>query len=116
MTPAFSQSKRTLLATLGFAGATLFPTLVEAQLSAHVTGNLVVASGYLDRGVILTNQPVLQPDLSIALPAGGGSATIGGGDVSEGEGEVTAEKGEKSPFSVLYLFALPISRSPVGAA
>jgi hypothetical protein len=71
------QSKRTLLATLILVAATLVPAALRAQISAHVTGELVVASSYLDRGVILTNQPVLQPSLSIALPAGGGSATIG---------------------------------------
>ncbi len=70
-------SNRMLTAALALAGVILHPVAARAQLSAHVTGEMVVASGYLDRGVILTNQPVLQPSLSIALPAGGGSATIG---------------------------------------
>ena len=43
----------------------------------HVSGKVNVASEYLDRGVILTNQPMIEPGLTIALPLGGGTATIG---------------------------------------
>lgn len=53
------------------------PTPAAAQLSLHVSGGVAVASAYLDRGVILTNQPVLEPTLAITLPAGGGSVAIG---------------------------------------
>jgi hypothetical protein len=56
-----------LLPALALAVALVHPTAAGAQLSARVTGKLDVASEYLDRGVILTNQPVLQPSLSIGV-------------------------------------------------
>jgi hypothetical protein len=55
----------------------LAPVAAHAQLSLGVGASLGFASAYLDRGVIRTNQPVLQPSLGVTLPAGGGSATIG---------------------------------------
>jgi hypothetical protein len=67
-----------LLPALVLAVALVHPTAAGAPLSERVTGQLDVASEYLDRGVILTNQPVLQPSLTIGLPVGGGSVTIGG--------------------------------------
>lgn len=50
---------------------------LHAQLSLTVGADLGFASAYVDRGVIRTNQPVLQPALGITLPAGGGTATLG---------------------------------------
>lgn len=59
------------------AVAVMHPVAGAAQISAHVSGRVNVASEYLDRGVILTNQPMIEPGLTIALPVGGGTATIG---------------------------------------
>jgi hypothetical protein len=42
-----------------------------------VRGGMTFMSQYLDRGVILSSQPVLQPRLDIALPVGGGSFALG---------------------------------------
>ena len=90
------------LAALALAGATSHPGTLRAQLSVHVTGGLGFVSSYLDRGVIRTNQPVLQPSLSIGLPAGGGSVTIGAWAVLQpatytGSEYFSMAPGEKSP-------------------
>jgi hypothetical protein len=53
------------------------PERAAAQLALNVAGEFGFASAYLDRGVIRTNQPVIQPSLGVTLPAGAGSATIG---------------------------------------
>lgn len=65
------------MAGLVLAAMLARPAGAWAQLSARVTGEFSVINTYVDRGVILTNQPVLQPSLTIALPVGGGTATIG---------------------------------------
>jgi hypothetical protein len=53
------------------------PNPAAAQLALNVAGEFGFASAYLDRGVIRTNQPVIQPGLGVTLPAGAGSATLG---------------------------------------
>jgi hypothetical protein len=80
----------------------LLPAALHAQLSARLAGGLAFVSTYLDRGVIRTNQPVLQPSLSIGLPAGGGTVTIGAWAVVQpssytGSRYFSMAPGEKSP-------------------
>lgn len=77
MTAPSNSSLKRLAAALGLAYVAAFPAAAAAQLSARVSGEVSVASTYVDRGVILTNQPVIQPRLSIGLPVGGGTVTIG---------------------------------------
>lgn len=77
MTAATRSSFRLVATALTLAWSAARPMTAAAQISAHVTGAVSVVSSYVDRGVILTNQPVLQPSLSIGLPVGGGTVTIG---------------------------------------
>ncbi len=56
------------------------PAPAHAQLSLNVAADFGFASGYVDRGVIRTNQPVLQPGFGVTLPAGAGAATIARGE------------------------------------
>lgn len=46
-------------------------------LQVRVAGGLGLASAYLYRGVALTNLPVLQPELNVGLPVGGGEIAFG---------------------------------------
>ncbi len=48
-----------------------------AQLQLRVDGQLGFASAYVDRGVILTNTPVLQPALRVGIPSKGGLVALG---------------------------------------
>jgi hypothetical protein len=48
----------------------------HGQISVKVGADFAFASAYLDRGVIRTNQPVLQPGLTIGLPGGAGGGAI----------------------------------------
>lgn len=54
--------------------------LTPARGSAQVvlTGDAGGFNAYVWRGVTLTNQFVVQPDLYLTIPAGGGSVTLGG--------------------------------------
>lgn len=65
---------RTLILALALACT---PVVARAQLSIDVHGEIGFVSQYLDRGVILSSEPVLQPRLDLALPVGGGSFGIG---------------------------------------
>ena len=49
-----------------------------AQAQATVGADLSVYSGYVWRGISLTNRPVGQPGAYLAFPAGNASVTIGG--------------------------------------
>ena len=49
-----------------------------AQAQATVGADLGLFSGYVWRGVSLTNRPVGQPNVYVALPAGNASVTVGG--------------------------------------
>jgi hypothetical protein len=69
-------------------------TLVVTALSvpADASGQVVVTSdagafnAYVWRGVTLTNRFVLQPDLYVTFPAGGGSVVLGGwGSIEAGQ-------------------------------
>ncbi|HEY8105001.1 MAG TPA: hypothetical protein VIE46_02775 [Gemmatimonadales bacterium] len=55
---------------------TLSPVAARAQLAIDVHGGIGFVSQYVDRGVILSSEPVLQPRLDIGLPVGGGSFGI----------------------------------------
>lgn len=99
---AAQRSKRHALPALALAMAVLHPPVAAGQISVRVTGGLTFVSAYLDRGVIRTNQPMLQPSLSIGLPAGGGSVTIGAWAVLQPATNSSPEffsmaPGEKSP-------------------
>jgi hypothetical protein len=65
------------LFALPLAMLVLLPAAASAQLALNVRAEFGFASSYLDRGVIRTNQPVIQPGLGVSLPAGAGTATIG---------------------------------------
>ncbi len=49
-----------------------------ARAQATVGADLSLNSGYVWRGVSLTNRPVGQPNLYVALPAGNATVTLGG--------------------------------------
>ena len=49
-----------------------------ARAQATVGADLGVFSGYVWRGVSLTNRPVGQPNVYVAFPAGNASVTVGG--------------------------------------
>lgn len=49
----------------------------RAQLALDVSGGVDFANGYVDRGVILSTQPIFQPHLGVALPVGASGGTIG---------------------------------------
>jgi hypothetical protein len=49
----------------------------QAQLVINVNGGIDFANAYVDRGVILSTQPVLQPHLAVALPLGSAGGTVG---------------------------------------
>jgi uncharacterized protein Gcw-chp len=49
-----------------------------AQAQATVGADLGLFSGYVWRGVSLTNRPVGQPNVYLVLPAGNASVTVGG--------------------------------------
>jgi hypothetical protein len=53
------------------------PSFAAAQLRADMDVEARFASAYVDRGVILTNLPVLQPSLKAAIAAGGGRVGLG---------------------------------------
>lgn len=53
------------------------PPPAAPPLQVRVSGGLGLASAYLYRGIALTNLPVLQPELTVGLPAGGGEVTLG---------------------------------------
>lgn len=91
-----------MLPALALAWAICHPAALRGQISVRLTGELAFVSSYLDRGVIRTNQPMLQPSLSIGLPAGGGSVTIGAWAVVQPATNTSPEyfsmaPGEKSP-------------------
>ena len=101
-----------------FAAVLLHPITAHAQLALHLTGEFGFASAYLDRGVIRTNQPVLQPSLAVSLPAGGGSATIGLWATVEpasysGAQYFSMAPGEKSPNVTEFRPSLELAQ-PVG--
>jgi hypothetical protein len=50
----------------------------SAQAQATVGADLGLFSGYVWRGVSLTNRPVGQPNVYVAFPAGNASVTLGG--------------------------------------
>ena len=56
---------------------TAAPSTALAQLRADVDVEARFASAYVDRGVVLTNLPVVQPSLQAAIAAGGGSVGLG---------------------------------------
>ncbi|HEU5304396.1 MAG TPA: TorF family putative porin [Gemmatimonadales bacterium] len=60
---------------LGLA-ALLAPAAASGQVV--LTGDAGAFNAYVWRGVTLTNQFVLQPDLYLTMPAGGGSIVLGG--------------------------------------
>ncbi len=76
---------RGLCRTLTLAGCALalVSGSVRAQLVIDMSFGVGFASAYVDRGVILTSEPVLQPNLTIALPLGGGSFGFGIGATVE---------------------------------
>jgi hypothetical protein len=49
-----------------------------ARAQATVGADLGVFSGYVWRGVSMTNRPVGQPNVYVAIPAGNASVTVGG--------------------------------------
>ncbi|MGH7510368.1 MAG: hypothetical protein ACREMZ_12985 [Gemmatimonadales bacterium] len=66
--------------------------LAAMGVPAAASGQVVVTSdaaafnAYMWRGVTLTNQFVLQPDLYVTIPAGGGSFVLGGwGNIDAGQ-------------------------------
>ncbi len=64
---------------LGAAVLTLAAAGIRtAQAQATVGADLGVFSGYVWRGVSLTNRPVGQPNVYVAFPAGNASVTVGG--------------------------------------
>lgn len=100
--------------------AILHPPAVAGQISIRVAGGLTFVSSYLDRGVIRTNQPMLQPSLSIGLPAGGGSVTIGAWAVLQPATNSSPEffsmaPGEKSPNVTEVRPSLELAQ-PMGVA
>jgi hypothetical protein len=104
-----------LLAALG-----LRPDLAHAQLSARIGAEFGFASGYLDRGVIRTNEPVIQPGLTIGLPAGSGGITLGLWATVQPVGYSSSEyfsmaPGEKSPNVTEIRPSLELSQ-PIGQA
>jgi hypothetical protein len=101
MAPSNPLARRLAMA-LGLASSAALPTAAAAQISAHVTGEISVVSTYVDRGVILTNQPVIRPGLFIGLPVGGGTVTIGGAAIVQPASYTDPDffsmaPGEKSP-------------------
>lgn len=62
--------------TVTALAALTFPASASAQLV--VTSDAGVFNAYVWRGVTMTNQFVLQPDLYLTIPAGGGSVVLGG--------------------------------------
>ena len=68
---------------LALAGL-LVPAAAGGQVT--VTGDAGAFNAYVWRGVTLTNQFVLQPDLYLTIPAGGGSVVLGGwGSIDAGQ-------------------------------
>src|SRR5688572_9764081 len=68
--------------------AALAAILTPARGSAQVTltGDAGAFNAYVWRGVTLTNQFVIQPDLYLAVPAGRGSVVLGGwGSIDAGQ-------------------------------
>jgi hypothetical protein len=65
---------------LGAAGlvAAVAAGAPPAQAQATVGADLSLYSGYVWRGVSLTNRPVGQPNLYVAVPAGNATLTVGG--------------------------------------
>ncbi|HEX7335799.1 MAG TPA: hypothetical protein VF252_01225, partial [Gemmatimonadales bacterium] len=62
----------------------LLPATAGGQVT--VTGDAGAFNAYVWRGVTLTNQFVLQPDLYLTIPAGGGSVVLGGwGSIEAGQ-------------------------------
>jgi hypothetical protein len=49
----------------------------RAQLAMDVSGGIDFANGYVDRGVILSTQPIFQPHFGVALPVGTSGGAIG---------------------------------------
>lgn len=71
---------RTVLVLAGL----LLPGAASGQVS--LTGDAGAFNAYVWRGVTLTNQFVLQPDLYLTIPAGGGSVVLGGwGSIDAGQ-------------------------------
>ncbi len=73
MRPARFPSALALTLTFGLA-AEVAPAAAQATVGA----DLGVFSAYVWRGVSLTNKPVAQPNVYLALPAGNASITFGG--------------------------------------
>ncbi len=66
-----------------FLGAVAFATILtvqvrQAEAQAAVGADLSLFSSYVWRGVSLTNKPVAQPNVYLAVPAGNASLTLGG--------------------------------------
>lgn len=55
-----------------FATCTLVAVPAVGQIRINARFTAAFASAYVDRGVVLTNQPVIRPKLGIRLPAGTG--------------------------------------------
>jgi hypothetical protein len=66
-----------LLAATALAAA-LPASARTARAQATVGADLSLYSGYVWRGVSLTNRPVGQPNLYVTVPAGNASVTVGG--------------------------------------
>lgn len=73
-------TRRSRFALVPLALAAVLPLrAASAQIQAHVDLAVDVASGYVDRGVLLTNVPVVRPALRIGIPAGTGMVRLGVG-------------------------------------
>jgi hypothetical protein len=93
------------------AGGTLLglaaPTPAAAQ--ATVAWDAAVFSSYVWRGVTFTNRPVLQPDLSLAVPLGRASLTAGGwANVDIGRYDGSTDLAESGGASALNLAELDL--------
>lgn len=89
-------------------GAWLAPVALSAQLT--VSGGVTGASGYVFRGVTVTNSGVLQPDLALTLPVAGGSVTVAAwGNVEpsrrRGLDDLSQTGGVRAGLAELDLFA-----------
>lgn len=86
------------------AASLLAAVPTHAQLALDVSGGLDFANGYVDRGVILSTQPIFQPHLGVALPVGTGGGAIGIG--------VTATLEPIALDSTRYFAMAPGAKSP----
>lgn len=70
------RSSKTIVGVVLLLGALGGPRPAGAQIT--LTGDAGAFNAYVWRGVTLTNQFVIQPDLYLTIPAGGGSVVLGG--------------------------------------